>query len=482
MLERSVLKGRDVALYAEGRHELDVLVPIGAELKRRGARVRTTKDFDERAELGLYACHTNRFFDFSSGRWRSPNNACSVLSVHDLGQSGAQDAQYFTDESWHVFDLGLLPGSEWMDRWERAHAAGTRGPELGMRAVGWPKMDHMHSERDGFAAAVRKLREELGVGDKPVLLLACSWSDRQQLRDAAAHVDPDEFDVVVKYPPSSPPEAGSPWEERLREAYEELQRARELARSTSSVIVADEDADIMALLAVADVVLSNGSNVVYEGILAGTPGVSIRQWLHPAGRHGESTIQPHLELPGVLSGDLASLRTMLQVVRDPAWSRLVAESADAMVDPASRGAAATLAADAIEEALRWSDGLSREERGRLDEERDSHVVGGADMVAAVRQLNVYEEQVQALHRALQEADEREVRAREQLEAYERELRERVAALEAEVARCTKTAAEGWNQYSMLRNRKAVRAALAVTSVRDRLLRRRHAAGPSPSPD
>jgi hypothetical protein len=342
-----------------------------------------------------------------------------VLLLHDLGQGGGEDAAYFAHESWHVFDLGLLPGPEWAGAWERASAGGTRGPELGMRTVGWPKMDHVDRDPDAFGATVRALRERLGLGARPAVLLACSWSDRAQLRDAVARVDPAAFDLVVKYPESGPPPPGSPWEARLSEAFAELGRARELALSLPTVKVADDDTDIMTLLAAVDVVLSNGSNVLYEGILAGVPGVSIREWLHPAGRDGHATAMPRLQLPGVVAGDLVSLPAMLRIVRDPVWAPLVQDGAAALVDPATRGSAAALAADAIDDALSACDARSPEERARI---------AAAALVA--REDDEQREQLRRVHEALAQSDEREARARDQLKVYEAQIAELRAALGA----------------------------------------------------
>jgi hypothetical protein len=400
--------GRNVTLYVDGDHEQAVLQPIGAELARRGAQVRTTTDFDEPSDVGLYACHANRFFDYETARWRRPPSALSVLALHDLGQAGALDAGYFTTESWHAFDLGLLPGGEWSGVWERAVAGGASGPALGMAVVGWPKMDHVFADPASFGAAVEALRGMLGLGSRPVVVLACSWSDRRQLTDALAAIATQDVDLVVKYPASGPPPTDSPWFARLTAAYDELQRARELALAAPRVTVVDDDTDIMTLLATADVVLSNGSNVLYEGILLGVPGVSIRDWTHPAGRSGDEVVRPHVDLPGVLAGDLAALPTMLSLVRAPAWAALVQHSSEALVDPATRGTAAARAADAIEAAM----AVSPRERA----------VRARDIGTPVSQ-GTADEQAAALSRALSAADEREAEAREQLREYERILDE-----------------------------------------------------------
>lgn len=426
-----VLVDREVALYSDDSHELSVLLPIADELERRGARVRASSGVDDAAEIGLYSSHTSRFFDFEARAWRRPPNALSVQSLHDLWDDGA-DANYFERETWSIFDLGLLPGPDWEGKWQRAREAGTKGPRLGMRVVGWPKMDHLESNPDSFASSVLRLRQELGVGKRPVALLACSWSDRRQLRDTLSVLDPKDIDIVVKYPASWLPPADSPWAKRLEQAYLEMKAARAEATANPAVIVADDDADIMALLALTDVVLSDGSNVMYEGVLAGVPGICIKDWLHPAGRHGERTVQPHIALLGIVSGNLSSLPTMLRVVRDPAWAALVQDGANVLVSPDTRGTAAARAADAIADALQRQDGHGSEpwspsDSASLVEDDPISVMREALKQADERearareQLTVWEQELNATQEALKQADQREVRAREQLAAWEQEL-------------------------------------------------------------
>jgi hypothetical protein len=411
------IDGTRVTLYVEGAHEHAVLEPIGAELGRRGAHIHVTADFAEPADVGLYACHANRFFDYSTGRWQQPPNHLAVLSVHDLGQAGSAGADYFSIEPWHAFDLGLIPGREWEELYERAVAAGASGPTLGVRRIGWPKMDHVHAEAEAFRAAVLALKQSLGTGERPVVLLACSWSDRRQLTDALETIDLDRYDVVVKYPTSGPPPPESPWRERLEAAWEDLQRTREVAAGDPRVVVAADDSDIMLLLAACDIVLSNGSNVGYEGVLVGRPGISIRDWVHPAGASGESTVRPYVDLPGVLSGDLRMLGTMLEVVSSAEWRRLVDDSAAALVDPSTHGRAALLAADAIESAFAL--GPKAIEARRAEGQPLDPAPSG--LSAVEDQLRRYEEEIAALRHALEAAGVREAAARVQLDTYEREL-------------------------------------------------------------
>jgi hypothetical protein len=167
-------------------------------------------------------------------------------------------------------------------------------------------------------------------------------------------------------------------------------------------------------VSLSDVVLSNGSNVLYESLLAGVPGISIRDWVHPAGSKGQETIRPFLDLPGVISGDVASMPDLLRLVREPSWRPLIGRSANALVDAATRGSASARAADAIEAGLALgSDELARR---RAPLER-------ASSDPAAQQLLVYERELRAAQAALASGAERELAARAQLQSYEQQLAE-----------------------------------------------------------
>jgi len=435
MSEHSV-DGLPVVFYFTDEIERDTLTPVARELARRGCVVRGTSDFRDQAEIGLYACHSNRFFDFSAGRWTVPSSRFSVIALHDLGQANDSGELYFENDSWHVFDLGLLPGPAWMSVFARAVGRGIRGPRLGVRVGGWPKGDHASGPE--FDESCRRLRDALGLdGSRKVLLLGCSWSDRQQLTDVMRRVDHDRFDVVVKYPSFPPPPNGSPWFDRLVAAREELGLARHLAENSAGVRVATDGSDVYALVTIADVVLSNGSNLLYEGVLMGTAGVSVRDWVHPAGRDGSLTALPYVDLEGVLTAGRDTFPAMLDLAVDPAFASAVASGHASLVKPNDLGRSAVRAADEILTAYRnrsdeaegsrsggpgastqlWGDDVSLREALDAAAERESR---------ARDQLAYYESELLARQRALQAADERELNARARIAHLEEQVAELLA--------------------------------------------------------
>ena len=343
---------RTVNLYYTDGIELATLLPIGHSLAERGLTITPTEDLDKPADLGIYACHANIFFDFRVNRWSEPASRFSVICLHDLGQTAGGD-DYFFRESWHRFDLGLLPGPRLESFWQQSARRGSLGPRLGTRVVGWPKFDHVHADPKQFAEMTSTLRSDLGLSEaKRTVLLACSWSDRQQLADTLSVIDRDDVNLVVKYPQFPPPSASTPWFDRWLAARAEMLRAKEVAEHTAGVFVADEHVDVYALVALADVVVSNGSNVLYEAVLMEKPGVSVRDWRHPSGPRGWDTTAPRVDVEGVVNAGVETLgEAVYAALRLPLGLRQ--GGSHSLVPSETRGSAGPLAAAAILEAIEF---------------------------------------------------------------------------------------------------------------------------------
>ena len=60
----------EVTLFAEDSIELLAIRGIGEEFASRGAQVVLESDLYAPAQLGIYACHASRFFDFDTSHHR----------------------------------------------------------------------------------------------------------------------------------------------------------------------------------------------------------------------------------------------------------------------------------------------------------------------------------------------------------------------------------------------------------------------------
>jgi hypothetical protein len=256
-------------------YEKDNLDPLAPVAERHGYEVRysTTKvEGEEPFEIGIYCGHAEEP-DFSG---TDPTAArLSVVMLHDLGQSMwpsrmTAEKNHWTREPWEGFDIGILPGPSWSEAWHRFSATPGARPRLGVFELGYPKADRIFSDPDGVAGDVQRLRERLGLGPRPTILLVPSW-------ESAEHNRCDGFlsalrglglNLLVKY------QAGM--EDVARETVERY------AGVGDDIFFIEVATDITACLALADVVVSDESNCLVEATLFDVPGVGVLDWEVPA--------------------------------------------------------------------------------------------------------------------------------------------------------------------------------------------------------
>lgn len=347
-----------VVCYALDNIERETTRPIAQEFAHRyGWRVQTVDDLTVPADIGIYACHGSVFFDFERHSWDELRSSFSVMVVHDFDQHAGAGIRFFAEEGWGRFDLGLVPGPRQLALAHDARVAGLALPRFGVSAIGWPKSDSALRHPARHLAAVRRLRERLSLGNRRVVLLACSWSKRQHLEDLLAAADGSDVDIVVRYPVLAPASAASPWFSALEAAREELDEAVAFAHEQTGVRVTGPETDLYASLSVADVVVSNGSNVVYEAVLMGTPVVSVSTWLHRAGSTGFDTVAPHVDLGGVGNCTSAELGETLETFLTEDLSSFTDTGRETLIPPETVGRSAEIAVDRINEALARRDEL-----------------------------------------------------------------------------------------------------------------------------
>ena len=350
-----------ILLYFQDQCEVPCLSPIRDEFIRRGYPAAITRDLETPSLLGVFACHANLFFNFAEGRWKKPPAAFSAICLHDLYQDNGEGSAYFKNDNWGVFDLGLLPGPRWHSIFHQSLNHQIRAPKLGVRTGGWPKADPFFHRKQTQPAnkaypateAERALRQRCDPSKK-TLLLAASWMNRSMIEDCMSVITSGEFNVIVKFANWAGTDlSGNPWQQRLEAQRRETSHCIQWASQIPGLVVAPVDIDIFSLLGMSDAVLSNGSNVMFEGILLGIPGLCVRDWVHPCGPKGESTITPSVEMEGLFNGSRKDLRDWVHYLvlqKDSIPPRLGQSS---LVDPEHLGQGARLSAEAILEAAGW---------------------------------------------------------------------------------------------------------------------------------
>lgn len=344
----------EICFYVHEPVERQILEPIAAALGEMGYATILTEDLTQPSEVGVYACHPNSFFNTKTGLWDALPSKISVICAHDFAQAGNAGPAYFIQDGWHLFDLGLVPGPTLRELGNLAHNLGYRLPTHGLHEVGWPPSDVAIQGGVRIVRRVEQLRNELGLTNEKVLLLACSWSSPVHLEELLGAIDQLNVAVILRVPPYRPPRDDDPWRSRLLRAAADGALARTRALGLPNVLVPDSTTSLYDLLRLSDVVVSNGSTVLYEGLLMGKPGVSVTSWLHPAGSDGTASASPVVNCLGVVEGPIENLHEMLKTALSAHMQPYVQQGRASLVPHHTLGTSVQTAADRIEELLHYN--------------------------------------------------------------------------------------------------------------------------------
>lgn len=242
--------------------ERQALAPIADEMAARGHPVRWSMDASEYAEVGVYCEHAC-----------TPNAGFSVVLLHDLAQRHDIWPHFWHHEPWHHFDMGILPGPAWVERWQaQAHLPQAR-PKLGVFDLGWPKADLIYRNQALFKAQAEQLRVQLGLKHARSVLYAPSWEN---------HGKQDEFVQALKDLPVNLLLKQAPWSQQYRWVLDNIDAMDALHRNCAdNVFVIDREISIMYCLGLADVMVSDESSVLTEALLLDVPGIAVTDWLIP---------------------------------------------------------------------------------------------------------------------------------------------------------------------------------------------------------
>jgi len=346
-------KTKRILAYVDGEWERVVLEPIVEHLNRIGLIADLTEDFTIQSDVGLYACHGNRFFNFSTGNWNPLPSRLSVLCVHDFEQITPKSIDAFMNDGWHRFDLALVPNHKYLFLGERADHLGYKLPQHGLRVIGWPPSDKH------FAQVTEKTRFE---SPEPAVLqtntkkkrvfLACSWSSPKQILDCHSVLGTDDYEFIVRYPNILKQKTNSPWKATLDHAIQDVKSAIKIAKTLPATHVPDTNANLFDLLVSSDVIVSNGSNVTLEGVIVGKPGICVTSWTHPSGPEGTERYVPELSQTGVLNGTLEELPNLVATALSNDFRPYVLRGQNELLPPQFRGSASLRASEEIENLIK----------------------------------------------------------------------------------------------------------------------------------
>jgi hypothetical protein len=344
---------KTVNLYYSDPGELESLLPLLSEFENRGWKAQVTKDLSEHSSLGIYAVGANHLWDFVNGGFKAPANDFSVIMLHDLAQDNGLGAEFFLPSEWSNFDLGLLPNHLWMDFYVTASKSHNWiGPRYGAHLSGYPKSDNSFTENVNInPKQILKTTSREFSEDKPNVLLATSWTSSQHIEEALNQIPLDSYNLLVKVPNFEKDFSnliGSPWQEVITESRLESMRILETFAIDPRISLVEPGRDIFEVLKFTDVILSNGSNVILEGLIQGLPSISVKDWTHPSGPNGRELSEVVMNQDGCVDCMSSQILSSLNLALSEEFVNKTQTASFRLLPVSLRGRGAWLSANIIE--------------------------------------------------------------------------------------------------------------------------------------
>ncbi|MFQ6405300.1 tetratricopeptide repeat protein [Methylophilus sp. 'Pure River'] len=309
--------------------ERQALAPVADEIASRGYLIQWSTDSRQYAEVGVYCEHACK-----------PNAGFSVVLLHDLAQRHDIWPHFWHHEPWTAFDMGIVPGPAWVERWQTQTNFKQARPKLGVFDLGWPKADLVYRNQETFKQEAQKLREQLGLKYEHSILYAPSWEN---------HGKQDEFVQALKDLPVNLLLKQAPWSDKYRWVLNNIDAMDALHRNCAdNVYVVDREVSIMYCLGLADVMVSDESSVLTEALLLDVPGIAVTDWLIPDTNPPRPASVPYDYVIKTVKADLR--RTVEHVLENAAeYQQQITQNKQHQF--AHLGQSATLIADNILAAL-----------------------------------------------------------------------------------------------------------------------------------
>lgn len=156
---------KEITFFYTDKGEYYNLEPIEKEAIKRGYKTKFTNIIDEKAEIGVYCQHL----------CYPENSKFSLILLHDMAQGHNRWPDIWNAERWNGFDIGILPGVEWKERWLECSALSHTLPKKGAFMFGYPKSDYVG--RYDIKDRAKHLKEQFGLKYDYTVLYAPSWEN-----------------------------------------------------------------------------------------------------------------------------------------------------------------------------------------------------------------------------------------------------------------------------------------------------------------
>lgn len=281
---------KDITFFAMNKGEYYNLLPVMECAKKRGYQVKYSDNLDEKAEIGVYCQHVGK-----------PENAkFSVILLHDMGQGHNRWPNIWELERWNVYDIGIVPGEEWADRWKKCAFQYYVNPRRGAYMLGYPKSNQVFSQEIRERAA--ELRERMQLQYDVSVLYAPSWECANKEDDFVRALASLPVNLLVKQ---------GPWARGFGDTIvNNVNNMRKLHEGKyDNLHYYEWDENILVPLMMCDLVVSDESSVLMEALMFGRPSIAVEDWLIPDTRPARFACVP---FKSVYKCEKAGLRKLVE--------------------------------------------------------------------------------------------------------------------------------------------------------------------------
>ncbi len=252
---------KEITFIYQDAVQKQVYEMIAAEAEKRGYRTKITNNKFAKCEIGWYCEHIN-FPQYSK---------FSVIMLHDITQQYGYWPDIWLREPWNKYDIGFLPSDVWVDNWKQCSRYYYTKPKKGVFLTGWPKADRLsafmnENKREAYI-------KEIGIDpSKPTILYAPAWENDGKQDEFVQAMLPLDVNIIVKQ---------APWADTYQEQLRNIAEMRELHKNNHRVIQLDPKTNILDVIMISDILVSEESSTMCECVMMGKPAISVCNWLIP---------------------------------------------------------------------------------------------------------------------------------------------------------------------------------------------------------
>lgn len=255
---------KEITLFHMGKAEYFVMEPLAKEAEKRGYQVTFSEDIGKEAEIGIYCSHVGCL---QRGKWHAK---FSVIMLHDMTQGELDWPDLWNEEPWNNFDIGILPGKTWAERWQSCSGFRYAHPKLGVYEAGYPKGDYVYDEE--YRLRAEKLKQSLNLKYDKTIMYAPSWENDGKEDEFVKALCDLPVNLLIKqgqfmsYP----------------EIFNNIVQMRKMHEGKyDNVYYIEPVCNIMDAYPFCDVVVSDESGALTEALLFNKPSVAVMDWLIP---------------------------------------------------------------------------------------------------------------------------------------------------------------------------------------------------------